>query len=75
MVEAPEVGAALSLLPRCSSVLLGAADPEDAVRRVRAAGFTGTLVVALSESSVANAVAAMRAGADDVVQKPSWSRR
>lgn len=70
MIEADDVTAALALLPRCTSAFVGTADPEDAVRRFRAAGFSGTLVVALSESSVADAVAAMRAGADDVVQKP-----
>ncbi|MEP9355063.1 sigma-54 dependent transcriptional regulator [Xanthobacter sp. KR7-65] len=51
-------------------MLMSVAEPEDAIRRVRAAGFTGTLVVALAEGAVADAVAAMRAGADDVVQAP-----
>ncbi|UDQ91124.1 hypothetical protein LJE71_09075, partial [Xanthobacter autotrophicus] len=70
MIEAADVAGALALLPRCTSALVGTVDPEDAVRRIRASGFSGTLVVALSESSVTDAVAAMRAGADDVVQKP-----
>ncbi len=70
MIEAADIAGALALLPRCTSALVGAVDPEDAVRRIRACGFSGTLIVALSESSVTDAVAAMRAGADDVVQKP-----
>lgn len=70
MVEAADITAALALLPRCTSALVGTVDPDEAVRRVRASGFAGTLVVALAEGSVAGAVAAMRAGADDVVQKP-----
>ncbi len=70
MIEAADIAAALPLLPRCTSALVGSGEPEDAVRRIRASGFVGTLVVALGESSVSGAVAAMRAGADDVVQKP-----
>lgn len=70
MIEAADIAAALPLLPRCTSALVGSDEPEDAVRRIRASGFVGTLVVALGESSVSGAVAAMRAGADDVVQKP-----
>lgn len=70
MIEAADIASALPLLPRCTSALVGSDEPEDAVRRIRASGFGGTLVVALGESSVSGAVAAMRAGADDVVQKP-----
>ncbi|MDI4664232.1 sigma-54 dependent transcriptional regulator [Xanthobacter autotrophicus] len=71
VLEAEDLAAAMPLAVRCSAALLAAEHPEDATRRLRASGFAGTLVVALARgSSVTEAVAAMRAGADDVVIKP-----
>ncbi|MFG1243211.1 sigma-54 dependent transcriptional regulator [Xanthobacter sp. V7C-4] len=71
VLEAEDLAAALPLAPRCASILLAADHPEEATRRLRAAGFGGTLVVALARgASVGDAVGAMRAGADDVVIKP-----
>lgn len=71
VLEAEDLTAALPLASRCAAILLAADPSEDVTRRLRAAGFAATLVVALPRgSSVADAVAAMRAGADDVVIKP-----
>lgn len=71
VLEADTPEAALVLLPRCASALLSMGPGEDAaVTRLRSAGFEGTLVVALADGSVADVVAAMRAGADDVVPTP-----
>jgi two-component system repressor protein LuxO len=71
VLEAEDLAAGLPLAPRCAAILLAADQPEQATRRLRAAGFAGTLVVALARgASVADAVAAMRAGSDDVVIKP-----
>lgn len=70
VIEAETLRDALPFAPRCASALIAADEPEDAARRLRAAGFTGTLVITLANGSVAGAVSAMRAGADDVVQKP-----
>ena len=71
VLEAEDLAAAMPLVARCAAVLLATDQTADAIRRLRAAGFAGTLVVALAHgASVADAVAAMRAGADDVVIKP-----
>ncbi|MFG1346194.1 sigma-54 dependent transcriptional regulator [Xanthobacter autotrophicus DSM 431] len=71
VLEADTLEAALAVLQRCASALVAVGPGEGrAVTRLRAAGFEGTLVVALAEGSVGDVVAAMRAGADDVVQKP-----
>ncbi|MFS8036005.1 sigma-54-dependent transcriptional regulator [Xanthobacter sp. AM11] len=71
VVEVDRLQDAEAVIPRCAAALLSVNGPaEDAVSRLRAGGFFGTLVVALAGASVADAVAAMRAGADDVVLKP-----
>ncbi|QRG07814.1 sigma-54-dependent Fis family transcriptional regulator [Xanthobacter dioxanivorans] len=71
VMEADTLEAATVVISRCAALLLSVGrDAEDAVMRFRAAGFEGTLVVALADGSVADAVAAMRAGADDVVPQP-----
>lgn len=71
VLEAEDLAGATALCGRCAGILVGAGRPEEAARRLRAAGFAGRLVVALAEpATVADAVAAMRAGADDVVLKP-----
>lgn len=71
VVEADTIDAAATAVPGSAAALVSVAEGgTGAVARLRAAGFTGTLVVALDQGSVADAVAAMRAGADDVVPKP-----
>jgi len=71
LLEVDGLDAAFALAPHCDAVLVGVAPGEEAsVARLRAAGLSGVLVVALAQGSVAGAVAAMRAGADDVVLKP-----
>lgn len=71
VVEADHLNAAVEQAARCAAILLATDQPDEATRRLRSAGFTGTLVIALPpDASVAEAVTAMRAGADDVVLKP-----
>ncbi|MFG1297039.1 sigma-54-dependent transcriptional regulator [Xanthobacter variabilis] len=71
MIEAESLDAAFSSLANCDAALICLVPGEEGVvTRLRAAGLSGTLVVALAQGSVSGAVAAMRAGADDVVLKP-----
>ncbi|MFG1302005.1 sigma-54 dependent transcriptional regulator [Xanthobacter sp. V3C-3] len=71
VMEADHLNAAVEAGARCAAILLSTDQPEEETQRLRASGFTGTLVIALAaDASVADAVTAMRAGADDVVLKP-----
>ncbi|MFG1478363.1 sigma-54 dependent transcriptional regulator [Xanthobacter sp. V4C-4] len=71
LMEADSLEAAFALAPQCDAALVGVASGEEAaIARLRASGLAGSLVAALAQGSVATAVAAMRAGADDVVLKP-----
>ncbi|MDQ0503918.1 sigma-54-dependent transcriptional regulator [Xanthobacter agilis] len=71
MIEVEGLDAAFTASANCDAALICVPQGEEAiVARLRAAGLTGTLVVSLAQGSVAGAVAAMRAGADDVVLKP-----
>ncbi|WP_454914747.1 sigma-54-dependent transcriptional regulator [Xanthobacter sediminis] len=71
MLEAEDLDTAFASGANCDAALICVPQGEEAVvARLRAAGLSGTLVVALAQGSVAGAVAAMRAGADDVVLKP-----
>ncbi len=71
MMEAECLEAAFVLAPHCDAALVAMGPgEEDMIARLRAAGLTGVMIVALAQGAVAGAVAAMRAGADDVVLKP-----
>ncbi|MFG1416514.1 sigma-54 dependent transcriptional regulator [Xanthobacter sp. V0B-10] len=71
MVEVEEAGDIFASAAHCDAALVSLTQGQEGVlARLRAAGLSGTLVAALAQGSVAGAVAAMRAGADDVVLKP-----
>lgn len=71
MIEADTLDAAFASAGHCDAALISLGPGEEgALARLRAAGLSGMLVAALAQGSVAGAVAAMRAGADDVVLKP-----
>ncbi|MFG1401360.1 sigma-54-dependent transcriptional regulator [Xanthobacter sediminis] len=71
MVEVELVEDVLAAAAHCDAALVSLAQGQEGVlAQLRAAGLSGTLVAALAQGSVAGAVAAMRAGADDVVLKP-----
>ncbi|MFM9995100.1 MAG: sigma-54-dependent transcriptional regulator [Phycisphaerales bacterium] len=53
-----------------TDIHLGAENGIDLVRRLREDGFEGGIVVMTAYGSVESAVAAMKVGADDYVQKP-----
>jgi two-component system repressor protein LuxO len=61
---------ALSRLAGTAAAVVALDGDASAVEAVRAAGFAGPLIATSRSGSVSLAVAAMRAGADDVVVKP-----
>lgn len=71
VMEAESIQAACALASQ-ADVAFVALDPgqEDLLARLCEAGLGGALLAALNQGSVTSAVAAMRAGAQDVVLKP-----
>ncbi|WP_055038894.1 sigma-54-dependent transcriptional regulator [Blastochloris viridis] len=67
---AASLALALPRLGGCAGAVVALDGDAVPIETIRAAGFTGPVIAASRSGSVSLAVAAMRAGADDVVVKP-----
>lgn len=77
VVEADAVGAALAAIEQDEPELVltdhnlaGTRKGIDLVRTLRGSGFTGSILIMTAYGSVDHAIEAMKAGADDYLQKP-----
>ena len=72
VMETDSLEAAFALAPQADAALMSLSSGEEKLlARLRGAGLRGGLVAALNQGSVTGAVAAMKAGAHDVVLKPA----
>jgi two-component system repressor protein LuxO len=60
----------LARLPGCVAAVVAIEGDAEPIETIREAGFTGPVIATSRSGSVSLAVAAMRAGADDVMVKP-----